>query len=102
MFGDFGDLLRRLSMDVTGFANALRDVLANPAVSSKTVRVTILAGQTTAEVKHGLPRAPLGAAVIGASAAGAYVVDPVTTADRLRVRAGAAVGADTTLTLLVL
>ena len=101
MFGGFDDLLRRLSMDVTGFANALRDVFSSTVVQGKVVSVTMLSGQTTATVRHGLSRPAQGGAVISASAAGAFTVDPVTATNAVTVRASAAVGADTTIRLWV-
>lgn len=101
MFGGFDDLLRRLSLDVTGLANKLRTLFDSPVVTGEVVSALIASGGTTAAVKHGLKRVPQGAAVISSSAAGAFTVDLPTTTDSVTVRASAAVGADTTIRLWV-
>lgn len=102
MLDGFTDLLQRLSLDVTGLANLLRDVLASPIVRGQIVTVVMLSGGTTVTSKHGLGRSAQAAAVIGASAAGAFTVDLVSgTGDSITVRASAAVGSNVTIRLWV-
>jgi hypothetical protein len=102
MFGGFEDLLRRLSLDVTSLANALRDVLASPIVRGQLVTVVMLSGATTVTSKHSLGRPAQAAAVIGASAAGAFTVDLISgTGDSITVRASSAVGSNVTIRLWV-
>lgn len=101
MFGGFDDLLRRLSLDVTGLANALRVVLDSAIVRGQFVTATMLSGGATVLVKHGLGRPARGAVVVGTGAAGAFTVDLVTETHAITVRASAAVGSDVTLKLWV-
>lgn len=97
----FSDLLTRIGMDVTALANTLRELFLSPVWRGALVRVTILNGGTSATLQHGLGRAAQAAAVVASTAAGSFVVDPVTSEDTLTVRASSAVGADVTLTLWV-
>lgn len=97
----FEDLLRRLSMDVTALANKLRELFLSPIWAGKLVNATLLSGQTTVAVLHGLGRPARAAVLVGASAAGAFTVDLVTTSDDVTVRASSAPGADVFLLLWV-
>lgn len=98
MFGAFEDVLRRLSLDVTGFANQLREVLASPIVRGQLVTVVMLSGGTSVTSKHSLGRAAQAAAIVGASDAGAFTVDLVDgVGDSITVRASSAVGSNVTI-----
>lgn len=97
----FEDLLRRLQMDVSALANTLLTLFASAVPKGKLTRARILSGGTTAVVTHGLGRPAQGAFVAGASAAGAFTVDLITTTTTLTVRASAAVGSNVDLVLWV-
>ena len=96
------ELLRGLGFGtVADLVTALRTVFGSPVVPGKRLDVVILSGGTTATAKHGLGRVAQGAAVVGASSAGAFTVDLVTATDSITVRASSAVGSNVTIRLWV-
>lgn len=97
----FEDLLRRLLMDVSRLANELRSVFESEVVRGALVSAVMPSGSITVVVRHGLGRAAVAAAVVSASAAGAFTVDPVTAVDSVTVRASVAPGANVALLLWV-
>jgi hypothetical protein len=97
----FEDLLRRLSLDVSALANTLRLLFASPLWNGRLVTATLLSGQTTVDVIHGLGRPARAALVAGSSAAGAFTVDLVDEAATVTARASSAPGSDVTLLLWV-
>lgn len=98
---DFAELLRRLQLDLSTFADRLRRVFSSPTYETMLVSVTLPAGATTVEAKHSLGRAHKGAAVVAASTTHPISVDPATVSGSLTVRTSAAPVAAVTLTLLV-
>jgi hypothetical protein len=74
---EFGELVRRLGLNLTSLANRLRDLFASPSAVVTEKTVTILAGATTGAVEHGLGRAYRGGVITSQSGAGAtYVLLP--------------------------
>lgn len=97
----FEELLRHLSLNVTGLANALRVLLGSSIAQGQLVPATLLSGATTVVVRHGLGRAAQGAFVAGSSAAGAFTVDLVAGADSVTVRVLSAPGSNVSLKVWV-
>lgn len=74
---ELGELMRRLGLDLTSFANRLRALFASPSALVEERTVTILAGATTGTAEHGFGRAYRGGVITSQSGAGAaYVVLP--------------------------
>lgn len=100
----FSDALQRLALNVTSFANRLREVLDSPSSVMRPVTVTILAGATTGTAEHGLGHGYQYGVIAGQSAAGdVYVLSPdgTTSATLLTVGITAAPVADITVSVLV-
>lgn len=97
----FEQLLRAVNLDVGTLTTLLRRVIESTILRGRLVSATILNGDTSATVPHGLGRAHLGGMVVSQTAAASVYVEPADDTTTVTVTASAAVGADTTITLWV-
>lgn len=62
-----GELLRRTGLDMSTLTTVLNTVARNPILQGIELDVVILTGAEQGRARHGLPRLPRGAVVIGVS-----------------------------------
>lgn len=98
----FGDLLRRLRLDVSALSDALQSLIDSPIANGKLVRATMAASTSSVTVLHGLGRAANGALFVSLADTGrTYAVSPVTTVDSVTVSASGSPSSDVEILLWV-
>jgi len=94
----FDDLLRRLSLDVTGLSDRLRTLLYDQPLPRVVTSVTLAAGATTASVAHGLGRMPV---AVFASPSSPVALGVTSTETLVQLEAASGPSADVRVTLVV-